>query len=553
MSGAERALGRRAADRLTGLGVGLFVFALLVGSASGYGLTYDEPVYTSRAMRAGQWLGLVLTAPGEACRREVIDRLWDPRGDEQAGLMKLIAWPVAGATQTVLPTLPPLAAVRAGTALVVALLCGLLYVFLAGTLGRLEALFGTVGLLAMPRVFTHCHLMAMDAPVMAWSALAVMAAYLAARQGGARRRCWLWAALLGLAFGAAIATKVNGFFIPAIVLPWLWLYRRRACWAALAGMALLGPLVFLASWPWLWYDTAARLGRYLAFFFRHYPVGVTYFGHVYSVAPWHFAPVMLLITTPVVVLLLAGVGLRQAVARPRRSAESAAGAVAGTDWRRALLALMAWALVCNLLPSCLPSSPKYNGVRLFLPVFVPLVLLAAAGFGGVARRVAARPGTSERERRLVLGLLLVAALAPGLYATAHSYPYGMSYYNLLIGGPRGAMARGMETTYWGDTFLAAVPWLNQHASPGARVWINVPGFVTSMQMYQSFGLMRPDLALVAGEEAFATADFAVVINKPTEYGETGRRLVATAAPAYTAALDGAPLVWVFPGSRGAAP
>ncbi|MHB8995418.1 MAG: ArnT family glycosyltransferase [Armatimonadota bacterium] len=589
----------RVTNRWIGFALGVLTFIILLSTASGYGLTYDEPVYTSRAMRAGQWLGLVFTAPSEAFSRETIDRLWDPTGDEQAGLMKLIAWPIASVASTFVG---PLAAVRAGTMMVVALLIGCLYVFVANVYGRLEALFAALGLLAIPRVFTHCHLMAMDAPVMAWSALALMSAFVAAFHGEEnRKRCWLWIALLGLAFGAAIATKVNGWFIPLIVLPWLFMVRRRAFWAGLVSMAILGPLVFLASWPWLWFDTLPRIARYFSFFGKHYPVAATYFGEVHGVAPWHFPLMMLLITTPIIILALAAMGGARLFCRARartapsgpvpllasqpspspkplkgpdtirpavRSASTShgkslqqpkagpiipgpsIGTVAApclTHWQRAALALMVWAVFINLLPSSLPSSPKYNGVRLFLPVFVPLIILAAAGFGWLARSLAARLARSGRETRLMLGLLLIIALAPGLYATTKSYPYGMSYYNALIGGTKGAVARGMEATYWGDTFYAAVPWLNEKAPPNSEIWINVVGYVSTMQMYQSFGALRQDLRITGGDEAFPHADYCVVANKSTEYGKFGQELVSSGKVLYTQDLDSVPLVWIFEG------
>ena len=584
---------RLVANRWIGVGLGVATFLILLSTASGYGLTYDEPVYTSRAMRAGQWLGLVFTAPSVALNRETIDRVWDPTGDEQAGLMKLIAWPAASVASAFVG---PLAAIRAGTILVVSLLIGCLFVFVANLWGRLEGLFAALGLLAMPRVFADCHLMALDAPVMAWSGLALMSAFVAARQGEAdRKRCWLWIALLGLAFGAAIATKVNGWFVPFIVLPWLFVVRRRAFWAGLVSMAVLGPLVFFASWPWLWFDTCARLARYFSFFGKHYPVAVTYFGQVHSVAPWHFAIVMLLLTTPLTVLILAVIGAvsvcrarartapspapssplegpaisRPAVPSPatishgKHLEQPTAGRVVpgpsngnGPDgaaqvralhWQRAALALMVWAVIMNLLPSSLPSSPKYNGVRLFLPVFVPLIILAASGFSFLARGLSAKLALGVRETRLVLGLLLVVVLVPGLYATAKTYPFGMSYYNAILGGTKGAVARGMEATYWGDTFAAALPWLNEKAPQGAQVWINVVGFVSSVQMYQQFGALRPDLKLTGGDEAFPQADFCVVANKSTEYGKLGQELVRSGKVLYTQDLDGVPLVWVFAG------
>ena len=38
--------------------------------------------------------------------------------------------------------------------------------------------------------------------------------------------------------------------------------RRRRALAALGAMAILGPLVFYALWPWIWHDTLRRLRDY---------------------------------------------------------------------------------------------------------------------------------------------------------------------------------------------------------------------------------------------------------------------------------------------------
>jgi len=206
---------------------------------------------------------------------------------------------------------------------------------------------------------------------------------------------------------------------------------------------------------------------------------------------------------------------------------------------------MLWAVIVNLVPAMLPASPKYNGVRLFLPVFAPMMVLAAGGFGWLARAVAAKLAQDLRERRLVLTLLLLLALLPQVYMTMSVHPFGMSYYNCLIGGLHGAAAKGMEPTYWGDAFYAAAPWLNEHAPQEAKVWISVFGFVSSMQIYQQFGLLRPDLRLTGGDEAFRTADLLVVMNKPTEMGDLAKGAVGAGKPLYVRELDGVPLVWVM--------
>lgn len=553
-------------NRLAAVGMGLMVFFLLTGTAAHYGLTFDEPVYISRALRVGQWLQLLGTAPGEALSQPVIDRYWDPAGDEQAGLMKIIGWT---ASMAFMGKTHILTTMRAGTIVVCSVFFALFYLWVSGIWGRREALFAALGLLFMPRVFAHTHLYALDAPVMVFSFLSVAAGLLYARGLDTDATAWhkgrIWLILCGVAFGAAIACKINGFMVPLILLPWLLLYRRRALLPIAASLAVGGTAIFFLSWPWLWFDTGARLARYAAFFGQHYPVGVTYFGTNYTYAPWHFAPVMLLITTPPLILFFAASAWVRSAAEYIRSRAAVDGSHvktienrqwSGKELQSAALVLMTWTVVIHLLPLCLPSTPKYNGVRLFLPVFPALAVVAAVGFGFYSRRLMAwleekwREFPAEemlRRRRLTVGLLLFLAIVPSLYATAMTHPWQMSYYNVGIGGLAGAARAGMEVTYWGETYMAALPWLNQHAPSGAFVWINIPGFASSVAMYQEFGMLRRDLQIVAGPEAFTRADLCVVANKVTEYGEQGALLVAKGTPLFTEEIDGVPLVWVFPG------
>lgn len=527
------------------------VLVLLMYTGFPVGMTYDEPIYQGKAVDALQWLKLFVISPSLAASPAAVVRYWHAK-DQHPGFFKLVT---AVCAVTLGHLAPPGEAFRTGTNFLAAVCCAVLYVFVAELWGRVAGLYAVGGLMLMPRVFGDCHLAALDAPIMALSLVTLVASWwaCAAERDESRLRQWGRAALAGALWGLALGTKLNAFFIPLAVFPWALLtcLRRRGgdaapTWGAVGRLALayavLGPLLFVATWPWLWHDTWARFLEYFRFHAKHWEIGVLYFGRVYTLAPWHYPLVMTALTTPPATLVLALAGLWQVAAQLRRRVADGLAAR-----RRAALGLIVWALVVNLVPSCLPSTPKYNGVRLFLPIFPLLAILAAVGLrwslDWVLRRCTPSAAGPGWYRSVALLGLFIALVGP-LWAVAKFTPFYLSYYNVFIGGLPGAARAGLEPTYWGDTYRAAAWWLAKHAPPGATVWIDPPGFESTVRLFE-LGPLRPDLRFSAGPEGIAASDFAVTQNKPTEFLEVTRRLVATAQPVYTEGVDGVPLVYVF--------
>ncbi len=526
-------------DLVTAAAICLFAWLVLFYTASPIGITYDEPIYSGRSQMAWQWLSLLATSPSDALSRSSIDELWNAK-DMHPALAKLTAALTSRlALLHVNWGVSPFTFPRTGTMFSVGLALGFLYLLLrAAGLGRALSILGPGLLLFMPRVFGLSHLISLDAPIMAVSFLAVAAAWWAVERDDRFSLI-----IAGLAFGCALATKVNGFFVPFITLPYAFLLRPRRGVGLLLVSVVLGPLVFFATWPWMWHDTFRRLAEYLAFHWHHWEIGVLYFGRVYVLAPWHYPLVMTAITTPVLTLLLAVAGfggwlnLLAALRKPSSLLQA-------PPFKRLWL-LAGWALVINLGPSMLPSSPKYGGVRLFLPAMAWLAVLAVLGLRPLlafARRKAQLPP----ERAWVISAALTAAvLLPSASMVAHFFPWELSSYNGLIGGLPGATRAGMEPTYWGETYISAAWWLDAHAPQGARVWIDPPGMESVVRMYKVFGDLRPDIVTVAGAAAFSSADFAVCQNKPTEFSPEVKRLLSTTAPTWTDSLDDVPLIFLW--------
>ncbi|NSW56646.1 MAG: glycosyltransferase family 39 protein [Armatimonadetes bacterium] len=520
------------------LALPLVVFALslvvLMATDSMYGITYDEPIYQSKSIQALEWLRLFATSPGLATSEFGVNRYWQAK-DRHPGFFKLLT---ASCGATLGRLVAYNATWRTGTNLLAALCVAGLCCWVSGLWGRAAGIVAAGSLLLMPRVFAHCHLAALDAPVMSLSFLAVVASWSACRRAG--RSSWGWAALAGVLWGLGLGTKLNAFFVPFIVFPWVLVFARRGFWPLAACFALLGPLSFWVTWPWLWHDTLPRFLEYFRFHLQHYPVSVMYLGRNWDYAPWHYPLVMTLVTTPPAVLVLAVVGMSRLWGRKRLERGP-------MHIRKAALVLAGWALVVNILPNCLPETPKYGGVRLFLPVFPYLALFAAVGFQEILGRAVEllRPRVQVDDLRPKLAALAVfLALVGPLMAVARFTPYHLSYYNAFIGGLPGAVRAGMEPTYWGDTYRTAALWLAEHAGEGERVWVDPVGFESTVRLFEIMPL-RPDLETTSGPDTLSEADWAVTQNKPIEFSPPARRLVESARPAYTDGIDGVPLIYVF--------
>ena len=523
----------------------VLVTIALATTAHSYGIGYDEPVYMSRMQDAAAWFRMLRIDAAAAVSYDGIVEYWDARNEQQPGFIKL--W---GAVTTPLVSgwLPSMAALRFGTHLLVGFLCASLYVLVASLWGRLEAVAAIGALMTLPRTFAHSHLFALDAPVMAATFISLHFFYLCARE-----RSWWWAVAAAATWGVALSLKVNAFFVPVIAFPWLFFFARDAFLRALVCALTLGPALFIATWPWLWYDTISRAWTYTLFHARHWQIHVTYFGERVAPAPWHYPLVMTAITTPLATIAAAIAGAVR-IGRESRFGRDE------RPWRErwedrnyqitALVALVAWALFVNYLLNSLPSTPKYNGVRLFQPVFPLLAIFAGVGIGWAARAgarwMADRGGSSGKNMpRIFTAVVVALVLALPLRATVDFHPHQLSYYNELIGGLPGAEAAGMEVTYWADTYLHAIPWLNENAPAGSLVWIEPPGIEATMGVYRRLGILRADIASTAGPETIAHADYAVFQNKVTEFSDVSRELLATRKPTMTVQQHGVPLLFIF--------
>jgi Dolichyl-phosphate-mannose-protein mannosyltransferase len=449
--------------RIAALAAFFVTFLVHAALVPAQGLTDDDDFYAPAAIRYAEWVGSVFTEPSEALSQRAIDAAFS-LNREHPPFAKLVMGLTHAVFHDALGVYGSLDAARLGVSLLAAVLAAALVLLLSEAFGLVVALAAPALLLSLPRFFFHSEVATLDVPVAAL-VLCVVLAYVRAERSRA------WVAASAVIFGLALLTKLNAPFsiLPCVILE---IMRRRRAFTfergalslpeiphSLIAMALGGPALFVLLWPHLWFDTLNRLGAYLAFHLNHYPIYLFYDGEIWEkpFAPWH-APFVLgfgSLPLPVVVLGLFG-AVRAALALARVWRH---GDAAGSGERLRALLLLQSAFSIGIV--AFSHVPKYGGEKLFMPLFPFLCALAADGARMVAEAAARR---ARAPLVPAFGIVVVLACMPGVAGTVkHHGGYALSYYGELVGGLRGAVARGHERTYYDVADKPLARFLAEHA------------------------------------------------------------------------------------------
>ena len=542
------------------------VYAItLAASLEGIGLTDDADFYMNASLKYAEWWGKVLSDAAHlkltAFNQHTIDDYWQ-HNHEHPPLAKL----VMGASHAVFTKLlgvtkTTIDGIRMGTVLLSSALALLLFSLAWDMVGRAAAIFAPLALLAMPRFFFHSHVETLDVPVAATFFGAFYCFWKA-------RDSWRWALAAGVAFGLALATKLNAPFLFATLLVW-WGVKNADDFAWVPGrglavprvplwivsMAVLGAAVFFALWPWMWFDTFERMNSYIGFHMKHYGILFSYFGHIYDekpFAPWHAPWVMTGITTPPLTLLLGvfGAGLSAWWAVRRVPGPLISFGPSLSEERRDFYTLVLLCAFISIGTVSFMPVPKYGGVKLFLPFFPFFALLGGVGVQWLADHAAARLGdltviTRSMRRRAVEVTLALLLVAPAAVSTARAHPYHLSYYNMLIGGAEGAAKAGMERQYYDVFYRDLAKWMSINLPPKAAVHFlpNNKEYVRSSPWYRKDGLMRPDIVFT---QNMNQAQYLILTHEERwpEWPELKRRY-GTLPSLYEISVEGVPLLNVY--------
>jgi Dolichyl-phosphate-mannose-protein mannosyltransferase len=556
-------------DHVIGAALATLYACALLATARTIGFPRDEGVYFRAASSYVGWWRLLMDQPTEALRPAAIDAAWGIN-HEHPPLMKTLfgvswwtlheRWHVLADASTAY-RLPAMC--TAGAALWVT------YLFGARAWSRSAGLVAATLLGLMPRVFFHAHLACFDVPIMTMWLLCLYVHWRAQTKGG-----MLWALATGVVYGLTLATKHNAWILPAVAIPHALFVHRHALLrglragrlslpASLVSMALIGPAVFYALWPYIWSDTIARVQWWFEFHLNHEYYNIEFLGRNYfgPPSPKSYLPVMVLATVPAVTLLLFFVGTAErAMAAGVRLYAWAWGKARrilpglrngpeppepGPRDRGETDLLIALSVAVAIGPFFLPKTPIFGGTKHWLTAYPFLALLAGRGFDLVrAAMHRALPQHSTPRKWAIEAALFACVAAAPLAVTAHSSPFGLSSYTPLVGGTAGAADLGLNRQFWGFTSQnAAEEYLNEKAPPSASVFIHDTTWDAWGHM-QEEGRVRGDLRAVGAphEAQFVLVEHELHMNE-VDYATWVT--LGTDAPTYIVRHDGVPIVSIY--------
>jgi len=565
-------------DGLLAFALAITMLVALLSTEADIGYARDEGFYFQASGFYRGWFELLVEHPALALSSQGVERFWSVNHEHPALIKSLMAasgW-LLHDRWALLPRLGT--AERLPGMLLGSLSVAVVYLWGRRRYGRLGAAVAAVMLATMPRYFFHSHLACFDVPVASLWLVSLLTWSWALRRGG------LWRALgFCLMFGLLLDTKHNAWLLPPLLLVhWLavtaWGLTSRGSWRGTRWplpwvLALwLSPLVLVALWPWLWFDTGARLQEWWRFHAEHVYYNMEFLGRTWWKPPMPraYAWVMTAATVPAVTLLAAVLGLSvwarrlprplpwsqtwRALWAPRAlvswgsdgvSTSPSAGVTSARDALAFDGALWVIALVGSYAPWFLARTPIFGGTKHWLPAYPILALLAGLGVSVVARELgvwmARRRWPSASRWAGQAGLALCVLAAP-IVMTAHVHPNGLSTYTPLVGGTPGAATLGLNRTFWGYTTGSLEPYLRT-LRPGTRVYVHDTAL-------QSWEMLRRDGRIPPGLRAtldIAESDVALYHHEPhmrrveyqiwSDYG--------TVTPQAMVVLDGVPIAWAY--------
>lgn len=375
-----------------------------------------------------------------------------------------------------------------------------IYFFVLKIYGRLAAVISTISLALFPEFIGHAHNNMKDVPLATFVTLTLVAFY-----NGLVGKSWKWLMASAVFLGIAVSLKFTSLFIPLILLVWYLIINRRKIRydkfsktlklplpLSLIAYPFVALISFFAVNPYLWtsvIEMKRRVWNLLHQWGSNMTVNVFYFGRNYLAynLPWHYPWIMLIITTPPIILALTLVGIYSSI---KTFSENKASSL-----------VLLWFFI-PIAKFSIPSVSVYSNVRLFLESIPALCILSGVGAKYVW-------GLLKRKGKIAMLIFLALFYSTLLLFLINLHPYEITYHNFLSGGVKGA-EKNFEIDYWGNSLKEGIVWVEENLEENATLIVPITGKLVR------YHLTRDDINLITESWGRRTLD-SLIINNKTEY------------------------------------
>lgn len=358
-----------------------------------------------------------------------------------------------------------------------AILVGVIYWWATKIYGKFAGIVAALSLSLYPLFWSHTHFNTdKDIPETVFYSLLLFSVWRAVAL-----KSWKWLLVSGVIFGLALGTKFNILFAIFVILPWLVfiffkgvLKKLKLSFFLAAPLAILmGIIIFIGTWPYLWQDIFGNLAKVVSFY-----KGLGLTTDTSRLLPFlgvNTYPIQTVIySTPPVILALFLIGVVALWGQLKKEKEKAS------------VLILLWFLA-PIIRVSLRGTNIHGGIRQIME-FIPAMALIA-GLGGEALK-SSLIKIFKFKKIIYSSLIVLVLFVPLLVTLVRLHPSEEFYFNFLIGGLRGAKQRNYP--YWGENYGSpyrkAVEWINQNAEAGAKV---VFPYELMMNIPRIF--FRPDL------------------------------------------------------------
>lgn len=512
---------------LAGILFFVFSFSILFCTLEDPGMTIDEP-YVNRgaAISFVTWLSgagsdLIHGDWDHLISRPVIDEYFKDEYIYHPPFARMLV----GVTWKLFHnSIGEIKALRLAPALLFSIAVSLLFLLMSEHYGFLPGLISGAGLLLLPPVFGHAHLIALDSPIASMWLITTICFV----KGLESNR---WALAFGVVLGLTLNTKIHGFAVPFPLFFWGMIYNRERMAANIWSCVILTPLVLWLSNPLYWHAPLHAIVDFLEDMMvkqSYEKIPSSFLGEKYDFSPpKYYAPFMMLITTPPLLLLVSFAGMIWAAVHGFKGKSESLPT-------KKLDVLFLLNLLAAAVLTMFKNIPLYDGVRLFLPAYCFIAGLAGTGLFYISQRI-----KKEAARFFVIAGVTGMTLLFSAISLVRIHPFELSYFNMLIGGLPGAMKKGLEPTYWNDAFtLETAKFMRENYSDKIFSWKD--GVRITFDYYKEIGALGETIT-----QEKSGYDYYIVQYRTGWFTPQSWFYFLYLAPEYSVQREGVPLFEIY--------